>query len=409
METRTDVSQNELQSLRHKLQKVEIDLAISQDELRDLKIIDLKEAEETIESLESNLQAQRIKARNQEATSSSTISDLRGQVQQLQAKLFNSERGVTDTKHLHDKTISKLQGEIDALKQENGALNAELADKFKKLNERHATITSLTAQNGDLERNETRLLDKIASLESDCQKAWEEHEKTSIALEREIEKNWSSRQEDDIEFQEHQSNLQKRLHEYERKNESLKKELASAEAVLESRTQVLADMVAHNKEAEESRERALAELKSEKALSEEQKIKLEETQQELARMKQNFSKVEDELVFAIQSERELRESAEVELENLHAKMKTKRDDRELTELEKENEALRDKVRRQEAFLLRKIQKDKVLRERNVKPSGIATPARTSGIRKPLSSTRKGRLTPVSSENLCDDELDELLG
>jgi hypothetical protein len=227
---------------------------------------------------------------------------------------------------------------------------------------------------------------------------------------REIEKQWSCRQEDDIEFLEHQSNLQKRLHEYERKHETLQKELAAAEAVLESRTQVMADMVvAHKKEAEERRERALAELKSEKAVSEQKIIMLEETQQELARMKLTFSKVEDELLFAVESEWKLRESAEVELENLHAKMKTKRDDRELTELEKQNEALRDKVRRQEAFLLRKIQKDKVLRERNVKPTGIATPARTSGLRKPVSSTRKGRLTPASSENLCDDEFDELLG
>ena len=409
METRSGTAQTELQSLRHKLQKVEIDLAISQDELRDLKMIDLKEAEETIESLESNLNVMRIRARTQEATSNSTISDLQGQLQQLEIKLLNAERGMADTGHLNEKTISKLQGELDTLKQENEELNAEAAEKLKKLNERNNTITRLATQKADLERNETRLLDKISSLELDCQKAWEEHEKTSAALELEIEKQWSSRQENDVELLEHQSNLQKRLHEYERKNDSLQKELTVAEAVLESRTQVLADMVAHNKDAEEGRERALAELKTERAVAVEKIMMLEETQQELARMKLNFTKLEDELLYAIQSERELRESAEVELENLHAKMKTKRDDRELTELEKENEALRDKVRRQEAFLLRKIQKDKVLRERNVKPSGIATPARTSGLRKPLSSTRKGRLTPVSCENLCDDELNELLG
>lgn len=421
-EGQAGASQTVIISLKHKLQKAEIDLAITQDELRDVKMIDLKEAEEAIESLESSLQTLRKKSRTDEASNLGIVSDLRAQVDQLESKLNSAERGSVDTKHLHDKTVLKMQGESDALKQENEALNLELKEKFNKLNERHSTITTLTAQKGDLEQNESRLVAEIDSLESDCKKSREEQEKTALALEREIEKQWATRQDDDIEFLTRQSRFQKKLQEYEGKVSSLQKEVSAAEEVLEGRTKILAAMVAHNKGTEEGKERALSELKEEKEASEKAIAGMEETQQELARVKVTFTKIEDQLLSTIQSERELREVAEVDLENAHAQLKTKRDDKELTELEKENEVLRDKVRRQEAFLIRKIQKDKVLRDRNAKPSGIATPARPigvrsgiatparpTGIRKPLSSARKGLFTPAMSENRCPDELDEILG
>jgi hypothetical protein len=98
-------------------------------------------------------------------------------------------------------------------------------------------------------------------------------------------------------------------------------------------------MVSHNKDVEDRYERTISELKATREVSEEYRTGMEASQQEVANLRLSFSKIEDELLFAIQSERELRESAEVELENLHAKLRTKRDDRELTELEKENNAL----------------------------------------------------------------------
>jgi chromosome segregation ATPase len=304
----------------------------------------------------------------------------------------------------------KLQGELGSLKEENESLRVELKEKYSKLNDRHSTIASLTTQNAALELKEVKLLEQISNLESESQKAKEENFKLTMALEHEIEKQLCDRREDDIEFLQRQSHFEKKVQELEKTISRLKKEVIQLETTLESRTQILADMVAHNKETEEQKERALSELESSRQAADEYKESAEILQQEIVKMKAKFTKIEDELVFAIQTERELRETAEVDLENLHAKMRKKRDDKELTELEKENGALRDKVRRQEAFLLRKIQKDKVLRERNTRPTGITTPARTSQIMKPLSSTRKERHSPPSglSESRYTDELDELL-
>jgi chromosome segregation ATPase len=406
----TSTSQAEIRSFKHQLQKTEIDLAISQDELRDVQMIDLKEAEETIESLESSLQTLRTKARSDETSSNALVSDLHAKIDQLESKLNSADKGSEDTKHLYDKTVSKMQGEVDVIKQENEALNDELKQQFDKLNERHATISALTADKAKLERAESRLRGEIASLEEDCKKAWEEQEKAAYALEREIGKQFANRQDEDIEFQKRQSGLQTQLEASQSKVAALMKRVADAEETIEDRTTLLADMVAHNKETEEQKESYLADLNKAREEAAKYKSDLEEAREEFARLRSASTKKEDQLLEAIQHEREMREVAEVELENAHARLhNSNRDDKELSQLEKENETLRDKVRRQEAYLQRKLQKDKVLRERITKPSGIATPSRTNSVRKkPLSSAKKGRLTPLS-ENLFADELDELLG
>jgi septal ring factor EnvC (AmiA/AmiB activator) len=248
-------------------------------------------------------------------------------------------------------------------------------------------------------------------LEEDCKKAWEEQEKTAYALEREIGKQFSNRQDEDIEFQKRQSGLQTQLEASQSKVTSLMKRLADAEETIEDRTALLADMVAHNKETEEQKENYVADLNKVRKEAATYRSDLEEAREEFARLRVVSTKKEDQLLEVIQNEREMREVTEVELENAHARLhNSNRDDKELSQLEKENEILRDKVSRQEAYLQRKLQKDKVLRERITKPSGIATPSRTNSIRKkpPLSSAKKGRLTPLS-ENLFADELDELLG
>jgi chromosome segregation ATPase len=410
IESNSDKTNVELMAMKNKLQKTEIDLAIAQDELRDLKLFELKEAEETIESLESSLQTLRSKVRADETSSQAKFTEMQAYTLKLEATLADSEKGVADNKDSFERNMIKLQGELGSLKEENESLRVELKEKYSKLNDRHSTIASLTTQNAALELKEVKLLEQISNLESESQKAKEENFKLTMALEHEIEKQLCDRREDDIEFLQRQSHFEKKVQELEKTISRLKKEVIQLETTLESRTQILADMVAHNKETEEQKERALSELESSRQAADEYKESAEILQQEIVKMKAKFTKIEDELVFAIQTERELRETAEVDLENLHAKMRKKRDDKELTELEKENGALRDKVRRQEAFLLRKIQKDKVLRERNTRPTGITTPARTSQIIKPLSSTRKERHSPPSglSESRYTDELDELL-
>jgi len=382
-------SRTEIMSLKQKLQKSEINLAISQDEVRDLKMIDLKEAEETITELESTLHKIRLKAKNDELSKNATMTDMQAHIDQLNTKLSTLEKCGTSSKELHNKTVTKLQSKVSALNGDIETLNLELKDSFRKSNEQHLQITALTARQTELEDTESALRAYIEKLNMDLKKANEEQEKTKILLNREIEKHFANRQEEGAEMQKCQVRLQKELQESRDEVSSLLNQLSEMEELLKSRTKLLADMVSHNKETEGKKDNTVRELAELEKLSQELKHDLEQRQIELNQAKAVFSKKEDQLIDAIQKERELREVTEVELENVSSKLRNwKKDDKEVAELEKENSTLRDKVRRQEAYLKRKLQKDKVLRERSSKSINATPETRIPSLRKPFSTGGK---------------------
>jgi hypothetical protein len=93
----------------------------------------------------------------------------------------------------------------------------------------------------------------------------------------------------------------------------------------------------------------------------------------------------------IHDERHLKEIAEADLEVAQSKLRSmKHDNRDVNELEKENRSLKDKVRRQEGYLKRKLQKEKVLRDRNTR-NVMATPTPA----KRIPSPSKRRAIPAS--------------
>lgn len=388
-EENTKCLQIDIMSLKQKLQKSEINLAISQDEVRDLKMIDLKESEERIAELESTLHKMRVKATSDELSKSAMVSEMQAEIDQLNGKLATIEKSSADAKELHNKTVMKLHSKISTLNGDIETLNLELKDSFKKSNEQHLQITALTGRESELEGVERALQADIENLRLDLKKAHEEQEKTEIILNREIEKLMANRQEEDTEMLRRQTRLEKELQESRSEVSSLLKQQSDIEELLKSRTKLLADMVSHNKETEGKKDSTTRKLADMEKLSEELKHDLELSQMELSEAKSLFSKKEDQLIDAVQKERELREVAEVELEKLSYKVKNwKKDDKELIELEKENSALRDKVRRQEAYLKRKLQKDKVLRERNSKSINATPETRIPTMRKPFSTGGK---------------------
>jgi hypothetical protein len=115
-------------------------------------------------------------------------------------------------------------------------------------------------------------------------------------------------------------------------------------------------------------------------------------------MRQN----EDRYLDSLHEEQNLREIAESDLSNALKKIESLSIDRkELIELRKENQELKDKIHRQESFLQRKMNKDKVLRDRNVvsipryptPSSRDATPSRnstSSKLQQPTSRSKHSR-------------------
>lgn len=361
---RNEINRKEISSLTIKLQDAVTELAIAEDEIRDLKFIDLKEAEEAISILEQELSILRkennILSRNAEHSQS----DLECQFTQLRARSISLERVLQDSKHIHEKTVDTMQLELGMLKEDNLRLTKELQEKFDKLQERHSTIASLTSKISTLEASERRFECELRSLYANEEKVTRDYETVALALERELQNQKVIRGDFDLERQKLQASLQNALANTEMKIASREEQIVKLEVVIDDRSRLLADMVSHNKETEEANTKAHSRIIELELTIDSFRIEKENTKAEIDRLAILLQRKEDHILDALQDERQRREIAENDLATANSNARlAKSDNKDLKELERENLDLKDKVRRQEAYLKRKLEKDKVLRER----------------------------------------------
>ncbi len=259
------------------------------------------------------------------------------------------------------------------------------------MEERHSTITVLTRKNTLLEQRERTLQSQLKSLAEDVRHANEEKDKALMALDLEINLQLTNRQDDDINFQRRFSALQVELEDTKAKLAAQNERTTEVERQLEDRTKLLGDMVTSNKEVEDEKEKALALIIDLQEAVDRFEEENEAIKKELVEVRELQRKREDQLLETIHDERHLKEIAEADLEVAQSKLRSmKHDNRDVNELEKENRSLKDKVRRQEGYLKRKLQKEKVLRDRNTR-NVMATPTPA----KRIPSPSKRRAIPAS--------------
>ena len=374
--------------LKIELQKTATNLAIKEDEFRDLKLIELKDAEEMIASLESQVVDMRQSSTRREGEVIEALSNLQSQLTQQTTMKNHLERKLANVSQQHKGAVESLNEEIAALQKERRTLEDDLKNQSATLQERHATISVLTRKNTLLEQRERTLQSQLDSAALDLKRAKAEQERALNALDREINRQRSNREDDDIHFQKRCATLQKELADAEAKLFAQEREMAEVQKVLEERTQLLGDMVAHNKETEDEKDQAIAHVSDLQEAVDRYQEDIEAVQGELSDLREMQQKREEQLLDTIHNERQLREIAEADLEATKSRFRSvRRDSKDVNELEKENMALKDKVRRQEDYLKRKLQKEKVLRERKTK-NVLATPAR-------ITSPSKRRQVPAS--------------
>ena len=363
---RNEASRKEILSLTSKLQRATTDLTIAEDEIRELKLVDLKEAEDTISSLENEVKMLRKKTTAVSRNAADTTADLECQVAQLRTKTSSLERSLIDTKHMHEKTVEKMQSEQASLKEDNLRLTAELQERFEKLQERHSTIASMTTNISQLEANERLLQSEIETMRVSEAKVKGDYEILAVALEHEMQKQQMNREDHYLERQKQQSVLLKELADAEMKINSHQEQMATLEAVIDERSRLLAEMVSHNKETEDALVKAQVKLSDLELVADNNRIEKENAKLEIDRLVVLLQRKDDQFLDTLQNERQRREIVEADLENAIASARlSKTDNKELEELERENAVLKDKVRRQEAYLKRKLEKDKALRDRTI--------------------------------------------
>ena len=367
----SEAHRKELHALTSKLQRATTDLAIAEDEIRDLKFIDLKEAEETISSLQNEVETLRKKTNVVSKNAADATSDLECQITQLRTKALSLERSLIDSNHMHDKIVEKMQSEQASLKEDNMRLTTELQNRFVKLQERHSENATLVSKTSELESNQRKLLAEIEILRASDVKIKGDYETVVLALEQEFQKQNMSREDYDLERQRQHAALCNEVANAEAKIVAQQEQMAKLEDVLSDRSRLLSDMVSHNKETEDAYGKARVKLSDLELVADRYRVDKEEAKAEIDRLVVLLQRKEDQFLDALQDERQRREIAEADLEKVLASARlAKNDNKEMEELEKENTVLRDKVRRQEAYLKRKLEKDKVLRDRTVPSDSV---------------------------------------
>jgi chromosome segregation ATPase len=369
----------DLATARAELNKAKIALMHAEDDLRDVKCMDLPELEDEL--------AQQKK-----------------EIHRLTELLIAKEadcRSAHELETVAGKRTRETQGLLNSLTQKNAELKRQLDRYELALEEKEQTIGTSAAKIADLRIDLRRLESDCSQLRSAKLTADDEREKLVVALERAIHRN-DQLQALEVQSSKHAQELVSR----DTYIASREKELTNLEAALKERTCLLNDMVTYNKDLEckvtdiDSR---YADLTEQHARLQQQLV---DRDQELFRLREESKELEHQYLENISSEQTRREMAEAEVESLSEKYQsTIRDNRNNTELEKENEALRDKVHRQEVYLKRRLEKDRAARDRsraNVTRAPGQTHSNSQSTRRVTRS--RGLLpesTPVESQESID--------
>ena len=404
-------TQVKLAALECSVQSKSVELAIAQDEIRDLRFVDLKEAEESIQLLEEELESVRQIRKAEETTYNARKSELEHQLAEKSAFV---DRVRTEETHVRERALAKATSELDSMKEENAYINEELKAQYSKLEARNDLIRDLTNKNQTLEESKRSLGNELESLRRECENVRERERKSLLALDREIQRRRLSQDDDEFVFKQEQMRLQTDLAEAEAKVARQAENIANIQETLDERSTLLSQMVAHNRELQEENESTTSRLRMLESTSESRERDRDFAVQELNRLKTHVKTMEKHYQESMDNEQNLREIAETEVETLRIQLMTiKRHDKDSVELEKENGALRDKIRRQEAFLKRKLKKEKTLRTRNTNqksnksvlstPNGKANSARKTRI--PSFPTTLSTSSVVSDLSSMPDEWD----
>jgi chromosome segregation ATPase len=388
IEDHGNTSQEEISKLEAQVRKMTTDIALKGDEIRELRLVELKDAEETVASLRTELSVVRQERSEKESKATRLVDDLKAETAdwKCQSDEFQQQASEMRKQHCEDTdTISRLE-------EQRTKCEAQIAEQDSMLEERHASITSLTTQQTILEQNESAIRTECDQLLKAEKIAQADITKLTNALDFAIKR---EREDKEIKLQQKEVAHQKELQALETRMLSIEETLRESEVTLQERSSLLADMVEHNKHLESRMDEEQARVSELEESGNRGQIELAVKQVELTRIRRDLREKEDSLAEIINEERTHREIAEAEL----AKVKTRFQSMTKTavaDLEKENTALKDKIRRQEAFLERKLQKEKVLRDRTVRNKSVS-PKKQGG-----ASNRSKMRRPSAAQSTCSE-------
>ena len=415
IEQKGNTSREEISKLESQVRKMTTDIALKDDEIRELRLFELKDAEETVTSLRTELSDIREEMNGKESKATRLVDDLKAEIVdwKCQSDEFQQQASELRKQHCEDtETIFRLEEQLTKCE-------VQIAEQDSMLEERHASITSLATQQTVLEKSERTLRAECEQLLKAEKIAQADVTKLTNALDLTIKR---EREDKEIKLQQKEAAHQKELQALETRMLSSDEMLRENEVTLQERSSLLADMVEHNKHLESRLDEEQARASELEESGNRGQIELTVKEDELMRIRSDLREKEDSLAEIINEERTHREVAEAELAKVKSRFQSMTKTA-VADLEKENTALKDKIRRQEAFLERKLQKEKVMRDRTVrnksvspkKQGGASNRSKTTGdVRRPsaaqsvcseVSSIPQSAMSKIESEEVPDWELE----
>jgi chromosome segregation ATPase len=139
------------------VRKMKTEIALKDDEIRDLQLFDLQDSKETIALLDAKVCMMKLEMQSNEMSSANLAVELESQVEELQARVGFLEREKADLTHRYDANVSSLELQVSLLQAESSRLESWHAVQLEQIEAQRAALISLSDKITEVDRIKTAL------------------------------------------------------------------------------------------------------------------------------------------------------------------------------------------------------------------------------------------------------------
>lgn len=362
-----------------RIRQLETDIALKDDEIQELRVVELKDKEEAIANLTESLENLKEQKETSEAELTGALNDVKHENEHLRSRMEEQDKNFSVTRKRYEEEITRV-----------------IEEQTEKLRDRSNVISEMARREAELEKQEEVLLASSEQLIKAERAAKEEVATLKKALDVQILRATEERNQQRREIE---TRARQETSEMKSKMRGIEIKLVETESILKERTILLSEMVEHNHDLESRLDKQQAQFEAMEEETTRSRYQLSETQSELLRAREDLCHRENALTAKLNEERSHRNNAERALSKFKVEFKDSSRDRKLVaQLQQDNKTLKDKIMRQEAYLQRKLQKEREDRARSTSvrsSNGSVSSARSSSVRSPGPQTPPPRTVRTS--------------
>lgn len=380
----------------------------------------LKTSQETIDKLRKKIVDLESQNQQIEMDAAEIVDELNEKIKIAMSHISTLKTQQSDESNQLQSKVQILETDCASLDTEISKLKRELVSKDAQIEERDASLLSLTKLRSEQEDNLKCIRSELEILITAYDKSKNEYSKKIVSLECNLDKLKVKAEQDATSFKVDYAKLQEVATKAEEKLELNAKDLSKVVSDLDERTQLLTEMVEHNKEVTkefQDTQRLVKELQEE---AETYHRNNERLKSDLNTMQKEREEEKEEFMTSLQKEIARGHLLEGKLEEVELALEEKmKECEDVAELRAANYLLKDKIERQSAFLKKKLDKERTMKKlpsqppkTNTSTSRLRPPTRQGARSRSLSVGRRTSIEPrdvSTKKKMGADELDLLLG